>query len=184
MSGQRLLLTEAKAKCGLRQKGRVERDHSGCSCPSRRGSRALRKVSRSPGPFPEERDSQRPATTRLPGEAATRAGAVKGGRGLVWGPAQGLSSRPCSSPASLCLFTCHSVLRAPCKTVLLLPPLGCTSSRTLWACAHLGLGQELGSLLRSCRGHLSCAGLGLSVCGDVAGMALVVLNTIARCPQQ
>lgn len=95
LSGQRLLLTEAKAKCGLRQKGQGERDHSGCSCPSRRGSRALRKVSRSLGPFPEERDSQRPATTRLPGEVATRVGAVKGGRGLVW---------PCSGPVLQPLF--------------------------------------------------------------------------------
>ena len=93
----------------------------------------------------------------------------------MWGPAGGLSSGPWPSPVSLCTLTCHSVFQAPCNTVFFLPPLGGTSWPTLWASGALELRKELESVPGSCSGHLLCAGLGLSTCNDMAGLALVVL---------
>lgn len=93
----------------------------------------------------------------------------------MWGPGGGLSSGPWPSPVSLCTLTCHSVFQAPCNTVFFLPPLGGTSWPTLWASGALELRKELESVPGSCSGHLLCAGLGLSTCNDIVGLALVVL---------
>lgn len=60
----------------------------------------------------------------------------------------------------------HGLLSASSRWYQLAYPVG------IWA---LELRKELESVPGSCSGHLLCAGLGLSMCNDMAGLALVVL---------